>query len=139
MTDHTDERSVQTGIRNDLAGTCLAYRANVGTGWTGTGPPLVVDRKMVVSVSPGDVVLRKARRFSTGLPRGFSDLFGGVPIKITQEMVGRTILQFFAIEVKDDKGRASTEQNAFLKAVKRFGGRSGVARTVEDAKRVIAS
>jgi len=138
MTDHTDEHSVQTGIRNDFAGSCLTYRANVGTGWAGTGPPLVADRKMVVAVAPGDVVLRQARRFSTGLPRGFSDLFGGVPVKITPDMVGRTVLQFFAIEVKDDKGRTSAEQNAFLKAIRRFGGRSGVARTVEDARAIIA-
>lgn len=137
MIDHSDEHSIQNGIRNDLAGSCLAYRANVGTGWTGTGKALVIDKKMAVAVGPGDVVLRRARRFSTGLPRGFSDLFGGVPVKITPEMVGATILQFFAVEVKDDKGRARDEQSSFLKAIKRFGGRSGVARTVEDARKIV--
>lgn len=133
----TSEHDIQNAIRNDLSGTCLAFRANVGTGWVGRGKPLIADRTMAVSVAPGDIVLRSGRRFSTGLPPGFSDLFGGVPVKITPEMVGTTILQFFAIEVKDEAGRLRAGQGPFLTSIQRHGGRSGVARSAEDARRIV--
>lgn len=133
----TEEHKIQNEIRNALAGQCLAFRANVGQGWTGTGAPIRVTRPMVVNVQPGDVVLKNARPFNTGLPPGFSDVFGLVPVTITPDMVGQKVAVFFGLEVKTKTGRASTLQGNFLQAVNYNGGRAGVVRSAADALAVI--
>lgn len=68
-----------------------------------------------------------------GLCPGSSDLIGVTPVTITEEMVGKNIGVFTAIEVKTPKGRVSAEQERFLAAVRRAGGIAGVARSVQDA------
>jgi len=129
MTEH----GLQNTIRNAVAGLCLLFRANVGTGWQGVGKPYRADRPTVVNLNPGDMVLRQARPFSTGLPEGFSDTFGGVEVTITPDMVGKTILQFLAGEVKTPEGRVDPKQAAFLRAIQSRGGRAGVWRSPQDA------
>lgn len=121
------EHGIQNEIRNALAGQCLLFRANVGQAWAGD-----------VTKLPGNrVVIDNARPFSTGLPPGFSDLFGLVSVEITPDMVGQKVAIFTALEVKTSTGRASSGQKDFLAAVKANGGRSGVARSVADALNVI--
>lgn len=117
------EHRTQNEIRNALAGKCLAFRANVGQAWTGD----------VARLPDGSILIRNPRPFNTGLPPGFSDLFGLVRQRITPDMVGQDIGRFFAIEVKDTGGRTSTAQRAFLVAVKDNGGLAGVARSASDA------
>lgn len=125
MTEH----AIQNTIRNALAGKGLIFRANCGQGWTGDAKRLP---------GPGNrVLLENARPFSTGLPTGFSDLFGLVPVEITPDMVGRQVAVFVALEVKTAKGRASDKQQAFIKAVNDNGGRAGVVRSTDDALRVL--
>ena len=121
------ERAIQNAIRNDLAGRCHLFRANVGTGWTGD----------VTKLPDGSIIIRNPRPFATGLPPGFSDLFGFVPVEITADMVGRTLAVFSALEIKTRTGRVTPQQSAFLKAVNDNGGKAGVARSVEDARAVI--
>ena len=48
----------------------------------------------------------------------------------------RRVAIFTAIEVKA-RGRLTDEQSAFLHLVQRMGGRAGVARSVEDAGKII--
>lgn len=43
---------------------------------------------------------------------------------------------FLAVEVKTATGRIRPEQETFIAAVKRAGGRAGVARSAEDALRI---
>lgn len=119
----TPEHALQNTIRNALAGHCLLFRVNVGTGWTGD----------VKKLPGGRVLIDNARPFSTGLPPGFSDTFGGVKTIITPDMVGQTFLQFLAGEVKTKDGRVSEKQAAFLQAISNNGGRAGVWRSPEDA------
>lgn len=64
---------------------------------------------------------------------GGSDLIGWTPIKITSDMVGLTLAQFTAIEVKSDVGRLSKHQIAFIEAVQISGGIAVCARSVSDA------
>lgn len=123
------EHRIQNEIRNALAGACLMFRANTGTAWTGND---------VRRLPNGSVLISDARPFSTGLPPGFSDLFGLVPVTITPEMVGQRVGIFAAIEVKGPSGRVSDQQGAFLRAVAANGGRSIVARSTEDAKKILA-
>ena len=61
-----------------------------------------------------------------GLCKGSSDIIG-----ICQD--GR----FLAVEVKTSTGQVRPEQVVFLDAVTRMGGRAGVARSVEDALRIL--
>lgn len=122
------ERAIQNEIRNALAGKGLFFRANVGQAWTGERVERVSHRG-VLHVSPGDVVLRSARPFSSGLPVGFADLFGLVPEVIQQHQVGTTLARFVAIECKTGTGRPSKQQAAFLQAVEREGGISGICRS----------
>ena len=103
------------------------FRANIGQAWTGEATKL----------ANGDILLRNPRPFSTGLPKGFSDLFGWVKHEITEEDVGKTAAIFTAVEVKDTKGRVSPEQQNFIKAVNSAGGRAGIARSVGDAIKIL--
>ena len=122
------ERAIQNSIRNDLAGRCHAFRANVGKAWTGSA---------FIRQPNGDLLIKDPRPFDTGLPTGFSDLFGIKQTLITEEMVGQHVGQFFALEIKDVKGRMSPAQEKFLAAVERANGVAGVARSVDDARRVL--
>lgn len=78
----------------------LVFRANVGLFYT-------ADRRPVPS----------------GLPNGFSDLFGS----------RRGDAKSFYIEVKTATGRVSPAQTAFIEAMKKRGCIAGVARSIEDA------
>lgn len=133
------EHGIQNTIRDDLASECICFRANVGAGWTASKPDTFkADRSMVVPVNRGDVVLRNARRFDTGLPEGFHDLFGIVEVEITPDMVGKKFARFFSLEVKSATGRPSPAQIKFRQAVQSFGGVSDVVRSSADALALIA-
>lgn len=129
------EQSIQNEIRNALAPHGLFFRANVGQGWTGKVNRIT--QRGPVFLHAGDVVLRDARPFATGLPTGFADLFGLVPRTVTVADIGRTMAIFAAIECKTDTGRATKQQHAFLQAVEREGGISGVARSAGAALALI--
>ena len=62
-----------------------------------------------------------------GLCKGSSDVIGLCPD-------GR----FLAVEVKTATGRVRPEQVAFIDAVRRAGGRAGIARSVQDALDIAA-
>lgn len=123
----TTEHNLQNEIRNELAGRCLLFRANVGQAWTGT---------KITKLPGGRVLIEGARPFNTGLPPGFSDLFGLVSVTITPDMVGQTVGLFTALEVKTPHGRPTESQQNFLAAVNDNGGRAGVVRSVQDAVRI---
>lgn len=122
------ERRVQNEIRNALAFGGLFFRANVGRAWVGDAERL----------DAATVLIRNARPFDTGLPNGFSDLFGIAPVVIDERHIGQTFGRFVAIEVKSAGGRVGDHQRRFLEAVTREGGLAGVARSVEDAARIVA-
>lgn len=133
----TSEHAIQNEIRNALCDVGLFFRANVGQGWQGVGKATRTHRPITVPLMPGDVLLKKARPFSTGLPPGFHDVFGIVPVVITQDMVGQTIGVFASTDAKSATGRASEPQVRFRDAVILAGGRSGFSRSVDDALRII--
>jgi hypothetical protein len=123
----SEEHKMQNRIRNELAGECLLFRANVGKGWTGD----------VYKLPNGDILIKNPRPFDTGLPPGFTDTFGLVKELITAEMVGTYVGRFVAPEVKAAKGKATKLQLAFHAAVNNNGGRAGVVRSPEDARKLI--
>ena len=72
-----------------------------------------------------------------GLARGSADLIGYRTITITPDMVGQQVAVFASIEVKTPTGRIRPEQQAWLETVQAAGGIAGVARSVEDALRIV--
>lgn len=73
-------------------------------------------------------VFRRGDRFvNTGLPKGFPDLFG----------FRKSDGKMFLIEVKNVKGRLSKEQKEFGKRMEEQNVLYGVARSVEDALKII--
>ena len=79
------------------------------------------------------------RPVSFGLAKGSSDLIGWRTITITPEMVGQQVAVFTSIEVKSPTGRIRPEQQQWIDAVQAAGGIAGVARSVEDAERLIGA
>lgn len=100
----TEEHKIQNEIRLALANTCMIFRVNVGTGCTQDG-----------------------RYFNTGVPKGFSDLFG------FRKSDGKAIF----IEVKTPKGRPSAEQVKFLETMRKYDVISGICRSAEEAINLI--
>jgi hypothetical protein len=75
-----------------------------------------------------------------GLCKGSADLIGYRTITITPDMVGQQVAVFrLSIEVKTPTGRIRPEQQAWLETVQAAGGIAGVARSVEDALRIMTA
>ncbi|ALX50443.1 VRR-NUC domain-containing protein [Lentibacillus amyloliquefaciens] len=75
----------------------------------------------------GKVRMTDGRWFDTGLPKGFSDLFG------FRKTDGKMIF----LEIKNAKGRLRDDQRHFLEAVSQYDVISGVARSVEEAIEIV--
>ena len=71
-----------------------------------------------------------------GLCPGSSDLIGLRTRIITEADLGHRFAQFVAIEVKD-RGRLTTEQQAFITMVQQAGGLAGVAHDVHEARAIL--
>ena len=100
----TEEHRLQNEIRAALSKYCIIFRINVARGRTKDG-----------------------RYLSTGVPAGFSDLFG---VRLSD---GKAVF----IEVKTKSGRVSENQNHFIEVMKNAGAVAGVCRSVQEAVRLI--
>ena len=101
----TEEHRIMNEIRAALSENgCVSFRMNVGKMRTPDG-----------------------RYFDTGVPVGFSDIFG------FRECDGRA----FFIEVKTKTGRASPKQKAFISAMQKAGAIAGICRSPQDAIKLI--
>jgi len=89
-----------------MAPTHAVFRANVGLFFTADGRPV-----------------------KTGLPIGFSDLFG--------HRAGDA--RAFYLEVKTPKGRPTDQQLAFIAAMQKRGAIAAVVRSVDEARQVLAN
>lgn len=78
------------------------------------------------------VELAEARLLQFGLrfsdAGGESDLIGWRELKITSEMVGRTVAQFVALELKTPNVKATAAQRNFVAQVRRAGGYAAIVR-----------
>lgn len=109
------------------------FRQNTGMAWVGDARRFA--KPELVKVMPGDVVIRRARPFHAGIT-GMSDLGGWTPETVTAEMVGSTVALYTQVEVKD-RGRPTSEQIAWIDAVREAGGRAGIARSEDDLSAII--
>lgn len=112
------------------------FRNNVGVAHVGN-----VDREESARLSSKYgrpvTVLQSPRVLRYGLHVGSSDLIGWLSRVVTNDMLGRTIAQFFSIEIKKPGGIISTEQSNWINAVNRFGGCAGIAKTTDEADALI--
>lgn len=104
------------------------WRIDNGSAWHG---------RVTKSPDGRSGVIFNPRRFKYGPGVGFPDLFGFTMVEITEEMVGCELPVFTAIEVKTDKGRASNEQKNFIQMVKDHNGIAGIARNIDEAKKIL--
>lgn len=81
---------------------------------------------MCFRINVGKVRTKDGRWFSTGAPKGFSDLFGF-----------RNDGQIFFIEVKNATGKAREEQIRFMELMKSKGAIAGIARSVDEAIAIV--
>lgn len=98
------ESDVQNSIRLALNPYAIIFRGNVGK-----------------------VRLPDGRWFDTGLPKGFSDLFG------FRKADGKMIF----LEIKNAKGRLRKDQRHFLNTVSQYDVISGVARSDKEAIEIV--
>jgi hypothetical protein len=102
------------------------WRANAGRAWQGEP----------IERAPNRLVLKNPRSVQLA-PAGFPDLFGMRSVTITPEMVGRRVALFAGLEIKTGTGRTSEAQDLFLDILRSLGALHGVARSVEDATRIL--
>lgn len=115
-----NEHDIQNTIRIEFSRQIphgLLFRLNVGQAWTGS---------RTIKNPDGSLTIFDPRPFNTGIPPGFSDLFGVLP-------GGKALF----IEVKSLKGKPSEAQINFLSTVSMRGACAGVARSIEDVIRII--
>lgn len=89
---------------------------------------LSADGHFVARANVGLFFTEDGRPIKTGLPKGFSDLFGH----------RQADCRAFYLEVKTATGRPTKEQLAFIAAMQKRGALAGIVRSVEDARRVLA-
>lgn len=128
--EHDLQNTIRLHVSREQLGTL--FRANVGQGWAGKV------QRMHLTPDTNTILLVNPRPFSTGLPVGFPDLFGFVPVTITPDMVGQEIAVFAAVEVKQKTGRVSAKQRDMMAFLQKHGARAGVARSVDDAARILS-
>ena len=82
----------------------------------------------ITRANVGAVISKDGRRFSSGLPKGFPDLFGVLPACMAADGREHTVF----IECKVGDGKLSPEQRDFLNRRYKDGCICGVCRSVDD-------
>jgi len=88
----------------------------------------ISDLGITFRANVGKVFTSDGKYFDTGLPKGFSDLFG----------FRKSDGKIFFIEVKTATGTVRKEQQQFIERMQAYGCLAGVARSVEDAREILA-
>jgi len=114
MTEHEIQSNIRVHIAKQKLGVC--FRVNVGTAWT-------ADK--AIKNPDGTITLINPRRFVSGVPAGFSDLFG-----VTN--TGKAVF----VEVKSKTGKTSKPQQHFLSVMHQLGAYTGIARSPKEAEMI---
>lgn len=108
------EHRIQDEIRQQVSEQCpgVIFRTNAGQAYCGD---------KVWSPEYGQYILTNLRPYK-GLPKGFSDCIYFGPAADT-----------VFLEIKNDKGKTSKEQDNFLALMQRYGHSAAVVRSAEEA------
>lgn len=117
---------IRAAISTATNGRVKTFRTNAGSFWQGE----------VVAMQDGLLVLRNPRQIE-GLPEGFPDLLAIIPEIVTPDMVGKTVALAGFVEVKTENDRVSRRQEEFLAVMRACGARAGIARSPEDAVKIV--
>jgi hypothetical protein len=117
---------IRAAISTATNGRVKTFRCNAGSFWQGE----------VVAMQDGLLVLRNPRQIE-GLPEGFPDLLAIIPEIVTPDMVGKTVALAGFVEVKTENDRVSRRQEEFLAMARMAGCRAGIARSPEDAVKIV--
>lgn len=128
--NNDNEHDIQNQIRVEISRQRLgvSFRTNVGRAWTGND---------IRKNADGSITIMDPRPFQTGLPKGYSDLTAVVPVVVAPEMVGSLIGVAGFIEVKNAKRKSTAAQLHFIEQMQSLGARAGVARSPDDAIRIL--
>jgi hypothetical protein len=88
------------------------WRNQSGLAWQGE----------IISKNNNVLHLRNPRPLKSGLVIGASDLIGFLPIRITEEHLGKILAIFWANEIKTKNDKLSKEQLNFLQFIGESGG-----------------
>lgn len=121
------EQSIQNEILIAM-GQAGAYGLRVNSGQFWGGEVLSHDGKMLLLKNPTKIL---------GAPAGTSDIIGCKSVLITPQMIGKTIGQFICLEVKKPGEKAKKHQENFLAVMKSRGAITGVARSPEQAIKIV--
>lgn len=111
------EHEIQKEIMLAVSPDCCIFRTNAGRFWQG---------KVVYSKEFGQNVLINIKPIE-GLPQGYTDLSG------VRKSDGKAVF----IEVKREDGKLRPEQERFINAMRANHALAGVARSKEEALRII--
>jgi hypothetical protein len=127
MSEKKIQRDILAETGGGLPGVRL-FRNNVGVGFVG----------QIAESGPVRLVLECWRRIAFGLFKGSGDLIGWKSVVVTPDMVGRRVAIFLSIENKNETGgKISDDQERWIRVVRQFGGIAGVARSIDDARKIV--
>ena len=122
------ERDIQNDIQRELSrGPTRLLRVNAGAAYQGR----------IIEQTPDRLILSPWYPIKLGAT-GISDLIGWTSVGHVTQAGWADVAIFTAVEVKGERTRITPEQLAFIDTVRRAGGRAGVARSVEEARAIIA-
>lgn len=122
MSEHKIQNDIRLALSQHKRG--VYWRANVGQAWTGN---------KVVRNRDGSITIYEPRPFQTGLPKGFTDLFGLTLLPVIPDMVGRVLPIYTGIEVKRPGKKPSENQTRHLALLEKRGAIAGVVTSPEEA------
>ena len=121
----------ETQLYNDILaahsrGNTRLFRINAGMAYQGR----------IIEQTPGRLILAPWYPMRLAA-EGISDLLGWTTMAVAGDAGLDRAAIFTAIECKWGRRRPTAEQEAFINVVQRAGGRAGVARSVEDAGKIL--
>jgi len=108
-----------------------------GLGVVGNIEPFVAGAKSTIVRNPRYIAFGLGAKPGKKNGYGYPDFVGIKRIKITSDMVGKTVGVFFGIEVKAPKKNLKLEQLEKITVIRSLGGIAGVAHSAQEAEELL--